>query len=79
MRRSDQDQVLIRAEVAQNVDHFDVELLGLRPPKDRQPVALHAGLNLVDVNEAGIRLRERSAEKRNAQNETQPGEQPLHA
>ncbi len=79
MGRADQDQVLIRAEVVEDIDDFDVEALGSRAPKYRETIALHSWANLVDVNETRCRLGNGGAEERRAHYETQAGEQPLHA
>src|SRR5690606_9993243 len=39
--RLDEDEVLTGAEVREDVDHFDVEALGLRAFEDGEAVALH--------------------------------------
>ena len=79
MRCTDEDQVLIGAELVKDVDDFDIEPLRLGAPKDGEAVALHPGADLVDVNELRGRLSDGRAQKRRAQYETQPGQQPLHA
>ena len=73
MRRADQDQVLVRPKIVEDVDDLHVEPFGLRASEDGESVALHTGLDLVDVDEPRARLRDGGAEERDAQNETQPG------
>jgi hypothetical protein len=49
--RLDEDEVLVRQEVGEHPDHFDVEPLGLRPREHRQAVALVARLELLDIEQ----------------------------
>jgi hypothetical protein len=43
----DQDQVLARPEVAQDIDHLDVETLRTRPFEDGKAIPLHPGLDVL--------------------------------